>query len=87
MTWTGRAQHDSPEARDARVFVAIEVMEWLDRELATRPYIAGDRYSIADITAQCALVLGKNTGAPIPEGLQNLMRWWDLVSARPTARA
>src|SRR6266850_22733 len=41
-------------------------MRWLNGELAMRPCIAGDRYSIADITAQCALILGKNTGTPIP---------------------
>lgn len=39
-------------------------MRWLDRELAMRPFIAGNQYTIADITAQCALVLGKNTGTP-----------------------
>ena len=41
-------------------------MRWLNGELAMRPFIAGDRYTIADITAQCALILGKNTGTPIP---------------------
>ena len=84
--WKGQLTQ-LPDYGEAQRSRSSQVMEWLDRELATRPYIAGDRYSIADITAQCALVLGKNTGAPIPEGLHNLMRWWDLVSARPTARA
>src|SRR5260370_3002297 len=41
-------------------------MRWLNDELAMRPFIAGDQYTIADITAQCALILGKNTGTPIP---------------------
>ena len=76
-----------PEYGQAQRTRLGQVMEWLDRELATRPYMAGERYTIADITAQCAFVLGKNTGAPILEGLHNLKRWWDLVSARPTARA
>ena len=84
--WKGRLTQ-LPDYGEAQRSQSSLVMEWIDRELATRPYIAGDRYSIADITAQCALVLGKNTGVPIPEGLQNLIRWWDLVSARPTARA
>ena len=35
-------------------------MRWLDSELAKCPFIAGDHYTIADITAQCALTLGKN---------------------------
>jgi len=62
-------------------------MRWLDGELAMRPFIAGDQYTIADITAQCALILGKNTGTPIPNDLQQLVRWFSDVSKRPTARA
>jgi glutathione S-transferase len=55
--------------------------------LAKRPFIAGDRYTIADITAQCALILGKNTGTPIPADSPHLARWFSEVSKRPTARA
>ena len=84
--WKGRLTQFT-EYGEAQRAQSGQIMEWLDRELATRPYIATDRYTIADITAQCAFVLGKNTGAPIPDGLHNLKRWWDLVSARPTARA
>ncbi len=62
-------------------------MRWLDGELAKRPFIAGDQYTIADITAQCALILGKNTGTPIPNDSQHLARWFSDVSKRPTARA
>jgi glutathione S-transferase len=62
-------------------------MHWRNGELAMRPFIAGDRYSIADITAQCALILGKNTGTPIPDDLQHLVRWFSDVSKRPTARS
>lgn len=48
-------------------------MRWLDSELAKRPFITGDQYTIAaDITAQCALILGKNTGTPIPNDSQHL---------------
>jgi glutathione S-transferase len=62
-------------------------MRWLNDELAMRPFIAGDRYTIADITVQCALILGKNTGTRIPDELQHLARWFSDVSKRPTARA
>lgn len=62
-------------------------MRWLDGELAQRPFVAGDRYTIADITAQCAFVLGKHTGTPIPEEFIHLGRWFAEVSGRPTARA
>ena len=84
--WQGRFTQ-FPDYGEVRRTQSHQVMEWFDRELATRSYIAGDRYTVADITAQCALVLGKNTGAFISAGLHNLQRWWELVSARPTARA
>ena len=84
--WVGRRPQSTEYGEMARN-VAKERMAWLDRELADRPYIAGDNYTIADITAQSAFVLGKNTGTPIPDGLQNLRRWFAQVSARPTARA
>ncbi len=67
--------------------VAQEKLTWLDGELADREFIAGDRYTVADITLQSGLVLGKNTGTPIPDGLDNVSRWWAAVSARPSARA
>jgi glutathione S-transferase len=62
-------------------------MAWLDREIGDRPYFVGPRYTVADITAQCALLLGKNTGTAIPAELANLTRWFAEVSARPSARA
>jgi glutathione S-transferase len=62
-------------------------MAWLDAELSGREFITGSRYTVADITAQCALVLGKNTGVPIDAEFSNLTRWFKEVSSRPTARA
>ena len=63
-------------------------MEWLNQELEGKEFIAGEDYTVADIAAQCAFVMGKAAlGIPIPEGLDKLNDWWTRVSARPTARA
>lgn len=63
-------------------------MVWLDQELEGKEYIAGGGYSVADITAQCAFVMGKAAlGILIPENLSNLSDWWSRVTSRPTARA
>ena len=62
-------------------------MNWLDGELADRNYIAGDSYTVADITAQCGLLMGKAVDMRIPETLANLSRWYESVVSRPTARA
>jgi glutathione S-transferase len=66
----------------------VERMRWLDGELKDRQYIGIDRYNIADITAQVALLTARGAcGLPIPEDHRNLTRWWGAVSKRPTARA
>lgn len=66
---------------------AFARMQWLDAELLDRPFLSGNSYTVADITAQCAFVLGKNTGTPIGPELVNLARWFRDVTSRSTARA
>lgn len=62
--------------------------EWLNKELEGREFIATDDYTVADITAQSAFVMGKAAlGIRIPETLTNLNDWWQRVCSRPTARA
>ena len=84
--WKTRRQQ-VPEYGRVMQAQVLERMAWLNRELATRRYIAGDSYTVADITAQCAFLLGKHTGTPIPEDMKDLLRWYGEVTSRPTARA
>ena len=65
---------------------ALETMNWLNHELSGRRHIAGEDYTIADIVAQSAFVLGKAVGLRIPPDMTNLSRWFTEVTARPTAR-
>ena len=63
-------------------------MDWLNSELEGKQFVAGDDYTVADITAQCAFVMGKAAfGIRIPEESTNLYDWWSRVTSRPTARA
>jgi glutathione S-transferase len=66
---------------------AVARMRWLDGELATRRFVAGDRYTIADITALCGIDWGRVTGTRIPEECTHLRRWHAEVAGRPSARA
>jgi glutathione S-transferase len=66
---------------------AIWFLELIDKELASREFIAGDRYSVADITTLCAVDFMKPARLAIPEGAANVKRWHAAVSARPSARA
>ncbi len=73
---------------EARRGQLVARMTWLDGELKDRPFIAGDTYSIADITAQVALLTARGAlKLPVPDDHANLARWYAAVSARPTARA
>ena len=59
-------------------------MKWLDGELGGRSYIAGERFTVADITAVTAFDLGRVAKIRIPEELGNLSKWYATVSARPS---
>jgi glutathione S-transferase len=72
------------EANKPRV---LEVLQYLDEELASRRYIAGDTYSVADITALVAVDFMKPARIPRPDNLKHLARWHEEVSARPSAKA
>jgi glutathione S-transferase len=60
---------------------------WLDGELASRPFVAGERYTIADITALCAIDFGRVSDIRIQPEQKNLARWHEAVSSRPSAKA
>jgi glutathione S-transferase len=66
---------------------ALETLSILDSELGSRRFIAGDDYSVADITALIAVDFMKPARIPRPEGLANLDRWYAEVSSRPSAKA
>jgi len=59
----------------------------LDERLAESRFIAGDEYSIADITALVAIDFMKPAGLGAPDAFGNVMRWYREVSARPSAKA
>ena len=62
-------------------------LEMLDRELATREFVAGDHYTVADITMQVAVDFMKPSRLTMPEGANNVKRWHAAVSARPSSKA
>jgi glutathione S-transferase len=66
---------------------ARERLAWLDRELAARPFVAGERYTVADITLLCAIDFGRVVEIRIAPEQKNLARWHETVSSRPSVRA
>lgn len=59
----------------------------LDRRLAESEWIAGDRYSYADITALTTVDFARAIKLPVSDEAVHLLRWHDAASARPSAAA
>jgi len=76
-----------PEWGEANKPKAIEFLHLLDRELAGREFVAGDAYSIADITGLIAVDFMKPARIQMPEECTNVRRWYQAVSSRPSASA
>ena len=61
---------------------------WLDRLLLAQPWVAGDRFTVADITAFCTLEFARLLKLrPADAGLHALQAWRDRVAQRPSAAA
>lgn len=65
----------------------MEQLAFLDSHLAGSRFVAGEAYSIADVTALVAIDFMKPAKLAVPEGLGNVARWHREVSARPSALA
>ena len=72
------------EANKPRI---LEFIGLLDRELKDRPFVAGDAFTVADITGLIAIDFMKPAKLGVPDELANLKRWHAAVAARPSASA
>ncbi len=63
---------------------ALSTMQYLDDTLATSDYLAGDAFSMADITAFAGLAFADFAGVEIAGKLKNLTAWRAKVTARPS---
>lgn len=90
-THPGLAALEQPQFGDygqAQGLKVREVARWLDGVLATQPYVAGARFTIADITLLCALdfARGLMKYKPGDEGLGHLQAWRERMAERPALR-
>lgn len=63
--------------------VATNTMGYLDNVLEQNDYLAGDQFSMADITAFAGLAFADFAKVDIPANLTNLAAWREKVAARP----
>ncbi len=63
---------------------ARDGMRYFDDVLAKQPYLAGDKFTMADITAFAGLIFAGFAKINIPEDLVNLKTWHRRISQRPS---
>lgn len=63
---------------------AIQGMTYLDSVLAHQPYVAGDDFSMADITVFAGLAFADFAGVDIPVTCHHLRAWRAKVAMRPS---
>ncbi len=63
---------------------ALHTMTYLDSVLEHRPFLAGEHFSIADITAFAALGFAAFIKVKVPAELTHLLAWQKRVAARPS---
>ncbi|HYL60368.1 MAG TPA: glutathione S-transferase family protein [Candidatus Acidoferrales bacterium] len=76
-----------PEAAPGLKAIVQDKLKWLDALLEGKQYIAGNRFTVADIILFAALDFGGSVGQKIDPSLKNVNAWFNRVGARPSAKA
>ena len=79
--------HCIPQAADDLKAIAQEKIGWLDGLIAGKTWIAGDRFTLADILLYAFLDFGGQVGQPLNPDNKNIAAWFERVKARPSAAA
>jgi glutathione S-transferase len=76
-----------PEAADGLKRIAQDRLSWLDKQMAGKTYLCGDRLTLGDILLYCFLAFGANVGQPLNPDNVNIKAWFDRMAGRPSAKA
>jgi glutathione S-transferase len=76
-----------PQAADELKATARDKLAWLDGLMGAKPFIAGDRLTMADILLFAFVDFMSKVGQPLDPGLKNLGAWFARMKARPSAAA
>jgi glutathione S-transferase len=67
--------------------LAQEKLAWLDGLMAGRTWLAGDRFTLADIMLFCFLGFGNQVGQQLNPDNKNIAAWFDRVKTRAAEKA
>ena len=79
--------HVIPQAADDLKEIAREQLEWLNGMIEGREFIAGDRFTLADVLLFGFLEFGATVGQSLDAKLENLPGWYTRVASRPSIEA
>jgi glutathione S-transferase len=75
-----------PDAAPGLKAIARDGEEWLESQFQG-PWIAGDRFTLADILLFAFIDFGGQVGQPLDPAFGKLSAWFERVKARPSAAA
>jgi glutathione S-transferase len=76
-----------PEAADGLKATAQDRLKWLDGLMGDKPFVAGDKLSMADIMLFAMVDFMGQVGQPLSTDCKNLTAWYGRMKARPSAAA
>jgi glutathione S-transferase len=76
-----------PQAADELKATARDKLGWLDTLMGSKPFIAGNKLSMADIFLFAMLDFMKGVDQPLDPANKNLTAWFERMKARPSATA
>ena len=76
-----------PDAAPGLKAIAQDGIQWLDAQLGDRPFIAGNRLTLADLLLYAFLEFGGAVGQPLDPANANINRWFAAMQARPSVTA
>ena len=76
-----------PEAAEGLKACAQDKLAWLDGQMGAREFLAGDRFTLADILLTSFLAFGEQVGQPVNRDLKTVRAWFDRCQARLSAQA
>jgi glutathione S-transferase len=76
-----------PQAADDLKALGREKLAWLDGLMKDNPFVAGSRFTLADIFLFAFLDFGSTVGQPFDAALTWIPKWYARIEARPSAAA
>ena len=76
-----------PQAADELKATAQDKLIWLDGLMEGKQFLAGDRFTLADVLLFSFVDFFAGVDQPLNENNKNIKAWYDRVKARPSAAA